>query len=209
MNRFLIALLAIGSAYTEALLQNDSRSFTPADRANAAPTHETSPNSALPVADFIIGAEDVLFINVWHEPDFTVTATVRSDGKITFPVVGDIQASGLTTTGLQKQITTELEKFVNEPHVTVIVQEINSQMVHVIGSVSKPGMYGVRSPITVIELLARAGGLAEFARPKEIMIIRVDAGKTRRFRFDYDRFISGQNFQQNITLRAGDVVVIP
>ncbi len=208
MNRFLIALLTIGSACTEALSQNRSATFTP-EPTNAAPVPQTSPNSRLPATDFAIGSEDVLFINVWHEPDFTVTATVRSDGKIGFPLIGDIQASGLTTEELQTRIAEGLDKFVQKPQVTVIVQEIHSQMVHVIGSIARPGMYDIRSPTTVMQLLARAGGLSETAKPKEIMIVRRIAGKTRRYRFDYDRYISGVNFQQNISLRSGDVIIIP
>ena len=209
MNRFLVALLTIGNVYTQAQAQDHFPGLTPSEGRNAAPTQKTSPNPRLPVGDFIIGAEDVLFINVWHEPDFTVTVTVRSDGKISFPLIGDIQASGLTTEELQKRLAVDLETFVQQPQVTVIVQEIHSQMVHVIGSVARPGMYDIRSPLSVMQVLARAGGLADTAKPREIMIIRTEAGKTRRFRFDYDRFISGENFQQNIALHAGDVIIIP
>jgi polysaccharide biosynthesis/export protein len=209
MNRFLIALLTIGNIYTQAQAQDHFPGLTPGEGGDAARTHETSPKSRLPVGDFIIGAEDVLHINVWHEPDFTVTVTVRSDGKISFPLIRDIQASGLTPEELQKHLAADLETFVQQPQITVIVQEIHSQMVHVIGSVARPGMYDIRSPLSVMQLLARAGGLADTAKPREIMIIRTEAGKPRRFRFDYDRFISGENFQQNITLHAGDVIIIP
>src|SRR5262249_26412862 len=138
MNRFLIALLTLGCGCTQALSQDHPTTLTSNVRANDVPTTKSSPNSNSmpPVSAFIIGPEDVLSINVWHEPDFTLRATVRSDGKISFPLMEDIQASGLTTEELQRQIASGLDKFVQQPQVTVIVEEIHSQMVHVIGSVA-------------------------------------------------------------------------
>jgi polysaccharide export outer membrane protein len=209
MNRFLVALLTVCSIFAEALSQAPSNNGDqPNRRTSTAQTDQSDPDSG-PVPDFIIGAEDVLFINVWHEPDFTVTVKVRSDGKISFPLLEDIQASGLTTNELQKRITDELNKLLNEPKVTVIVQEIHSHHVHVIGSVGRPGAYDIRGPLSVMELLARAGGLAESARPKGIVIVRTDGGRSRRFRFDYNRYVSGENLQQNISLRTGDVIIVP
>jgi polysaccharide export outer membrane protein len=213
MNRFFVALLMICGFYTQALSQIQSNNVVqpnavqPKEPNRTARTDQTVQKSTSTVPDFIIGSEDVLFISVWREPDFTVTARVRNDGKISFPLLDDIQASGLTTDKLQKQITAGLEKFVNEPQVTVIVQEIHSQMVHVMGSVPRPGAYDIRSPLNVVELLARAGGVAEPARA--IVIVRTEGIKTRRFRFDYERYVSGENLQQNIPLRPGDVIIVP
>jgi polysaccharide export outer membrane protein len=210
MNRFLIALVTIYSVCSPVFSQAPSDSVVqPPKQANREQTRDPSSNSTPQVPEFIIGAEDVLFISVWHEPDFTQTVFVRSDGKISFPLLGDVQASGLSANELQTRITEGLDKFVHEPQVTVIVQEIHSYMVHVIGSVPRPGMYDIRGPTSIMQLLARAGGLADYAKPKAIVIVRTDAGKIRRFRFDYDRFVSGENFQQNISLHAGDVIIVP
>src|SRR5215467_3267968 len=155
MNRFLIALLTICKVYAGGLSQTSSSDIVNPNPRSSSEINERTQQKSSPIADFIIGSEDVLFINVWHEPDFTVTVKVRNDGKISYPLLDDIQASGLTTDELQKEITAGLDKFVNEPQVTVIVQEIHSKVVNVIGSVGRPGVYDIRGPLTVIELIAR------------------------------------------------------
>jgi polysaccharide export outer membrane protein len=177
---------------------------------SAAQSPETQPRSAEQVPDFVIGSEDVLAINVWREPDFSTKAVVRPDGKISITLLPDIQAGGLTTKQVTERITKELQKYVTEPLVTVTVVEIRSQSVNVIGSVGRPGTYVIGSPVTLVQLLARAGGFTEVAKTREIMVVRTDNnGKTRRFRFNYETFSTGENFQQNITLRSGDVIIIP
>jgi len=159
--------------------------------------------------DYIVGPEDVLEISVWHEPDLTTKAVVRPDGKIGIPLLNDVQATGLVTKQLQEQITHGLAQFVADPHVSVIVVEIHSQVVHIIGNVARPGAYPLGGPLTVVELLARAGGLADFAKKEEIGIVRSEGGKSRRFVFNYKAFIEAKNFLQNIPLRSGDVVIVP
>jgi polysaccharide biosynthesis/export protein len=160
--------------------------------------------------DFIIGLEDVLSVNVWKEPDFSVReVVVRPDGRISLPLIGDIQASGLTTKQLQEQISKLMEKFVDVPNVTVVVLKIVSQSVSVIGQVAKPGPYYLGSPLTVLDVLARAGGFREEAKTKKITIIRKESKKTTHFRFNYSEVSKGQNLQQNIVLMNGDVVVVP
>jgi polysaccharide export outer membrane protein len=161
------------------------------------------------VQDFVIGPEDVLMINVWREPDFTTKAVVRPDGKISIALLDDIQAGGLTTKEVAERVTKALQKYLTEPIVTVVVAEIRSQSVNVIGAVARPGTYPIGSPLTIVQLLARAGGFTESAKPREIVIVRTEAGKTRRFRFNYDTFTTGENFQQNILLHGGDVIIIP
>src|SRR5215831_19955586 len=153
MNRFLVVLLSISSMYAGLWQSSSSDIAVPNRHSSAVPDEHAHQKATLSLPDFIIGSEDVLFINVWHEPDFTVTVKVRSDGKISFPLLEDIQASGLTTNELQKRITDKLDKLVNEPKVTVIVQEIHSHQVHVIGSVARPGVYDIKGPLTVMELL--------------------------------------------------------
>ncbi len=170
---------------------------------------DTPPNASLDVEPFVIGPQDVLAIDVWREADLTVKSTVRPDGKIGLPLLGDFQAAGLTTTELKDRIAEGYKQYVSAPQVTVIVVEVHSHVVHVTGSVAKPGIYQIGGPLTVIELLARAGGLSEFAKSRDIVVIRTDGGKTRRFRFNYNSFVDGDNLQQNIPLRSGDMIVVP
>lgn len=159
--------------------------------------------------NFIIGPEDVLAISVWREPDLTTRAIVRPDGKIGIPLLGDVLASGLTAKELQDRISEGLAKFLKDPLVSVVVVEIHSQMVHILGAVGRPGSYALGGPLTIVELLSRAGGLAEFSKSDEIVIVRSERGRTRRFIFNYKLFVEGKNLQQNIPLQNGDVVLIP
>jgi polysaccharide export outer membrane protein len=167
------------------------------------------PNSDTP-DEFIIGPEDVLSIFVWHEPDLTNKVTVRPDGKIGLPLLNDIQASGLTPKRLQENITESLKRFLTTgPQVSVVVQEIRSQVIYITGAVAKTGVYPLGGPTTVMEALVRAGGVAEFAKAEEIQILRKNGDKPRRFRFNYKTFSEGKDYQQNIQLRNGDMVIVP
>lgn len=159
--------------------------------------------------EFIIGPEDVLSVFVWHEPELTNKVIVRPDGKIGIPLLNDVQASGLTPKQLQENITEGLKKFVTGPQVSVVVQEIRSQNVYVTGAITRPGAYTLGGPMTIMELLVRAGGIAEFAKAEEIQILRKDGDKPRRFRFNYKTFSDGKDYQQNIQLQNGDMVIVP
>jgi polysaccharide export outer membrane protein len=172
-----------------------------------------SPGGALADAnasdDFVIGAEDVLEIKVWREPDLTTRAVVRPDGKIGVTLLGDVQASGLSATQLKDAVTSKLERFLEQPEVSVVVVEIHSQSVHLIGAVSRPGAYALGGPLTVVELLARAGGLAETAKADQIAIVRQRGrGELERIPFNYKEFLEGKNLHSNIQLKNGDVVVV-
>jgi len=158
--------------------------------------------------DFIIGPEDVLEIKVWREPDLATKAIVRPDGKISVTLLGDVQASGLTTTQLSSFITKELSRFVVEPEVSVVVNEIHSRLVHLIGAVNRPGAYALTAPLTVVELLSRAGGLAETAKNEDITVVRIESDKTFRIPFNYKSFIEGKDLGSNIPLKNGDVVLV-
>jgi polysaccharide export outer membrane protein len=161
-------------------------------------------------ADFIIGLEDTLSVNVWKEPELSVKdVLVRPDGKISLPLVGDIMASGLTPKQLQDRISERMREFVAAPSVTVVVLKIASQSVSIVGQVAKPGIYYLGSPLTVLELLARAGGFREEAKTKKIAIVRKEGGQTKYFSFNYKEVSSGQKLNQNIVLRNGDVVIVP
>jgi polysaccharide export outer membrane protein len=160
--------------------------------------------------NFVIGLEDVLAINVWREPELSVKEIiVRPDGKISIPLIGDIQASGFTPKQLQERITEKLKEFVASPSVTVVVLKIASQSVSIVGQVAKPGVYYLGSPLTVLELLARAGGFREEANKKNISIVRKEGGRTVSFRFNFKDVSKGKNLQQNIILENGDVVIVP
>lgn len=160
--------------------------------------------------DFIIGLEDILAVNVWREPELSVAEViVRPDGKISLPLIGDIQAGGLTTKQLQDSITEALKEYVAAPTVSVVVSRIASLTVSVQGQVAKPGIYYLGSPMTVLELLARAGGIGEYANQKNIAVIRKVDDKTRYFKFNYKDVSRGKNLQQNIILQNGDIVIVP
>jgi polysaccharide export outer membrane protein len=166
-------------------------------------------NAAASVPDeFVIGPEDVLEIKVWREPDLTTRAVVRPDGKIGVTLLGDIQASGLTSTDLKTSITSKLGRYLEQPEVSVVVVEIHSQAVHLIGSVGRPGAYTLGGPLTVVELLARAGGLAEGAKADQISIVRQKGKEYERIPFNYKEFLEGKNLRNNIQLKSGDVVVV-
>jgi polysaccharide biosynthesis/export protein len=159
---------------------------------------------------YVIGASDMLAINVWKEPDVTRTVPVRSDGKISLPLVGEIQASGRTPLQLEQDITDKLKTYISEPEVTVMVQESKSQKFNILGMVSKPGSYTLDSSTTVLDAIALAGGFRDFAKKKNIYILRKDTlGQPQRIPFNYKDVIAGKNPQQNIALQADDTIVIP
>jgi polysaccharide export outer membrane protein len=173
---------------------------------NPAPS---APAASVP-EDFVIGLEDVLSINVWKEPEHSVKeVVVRPDGKISIPLIGEILASGLTPKQLQVRISEQMKEYLEAPNVTVIVLRIASQSVSIVGKVTKPGVYFLGSPITVLELLARSGGFREDANIKKIAIIRKEGERTSYFPFNYKEVSKGQRLQQNIILKNGDEVIVP
>ena len=159
--------------------------------------------------DYVIGPEDLLEISVWREPELTTKTVVGTDGKIGIPLLSDVQASGLTTRQLREHLQQQFAEYVHGPQVSVTVMDSRSQVVHIIGGVARPGSYRLGGALTVMELVARAGGLVDFANKEEITIVRSEGGKTHREIFNYKRFVEGKNLQQNILLRNGDVVVVP
>jgi polysaccharide export outer membrane protein len=156
-----------------------------------------------------IGPQDVLKIDVWREDQLTRVAPVRPDGKITLPLLNDVQAAGLTPMELAGSIQEDLKKFINNPQVTVSVMEINSRRIYVTGEVSKAGAYGLLPHMTVLQALSSSGGFTQFARLKNIYVLRTENGKQVKVPFNYKEAISGKNPEQNIELRPGDVIVVP
>jgi polysaccharide export outer membrane protein len=164
-----------------------------------------------PPAHYVIGPDDVLSIVFWRDKDMSADVVVRPDGKISLPLLNDIQAGGLTPAELRDAVHTEALRFVEEPTVTVIVKQIKSRKLFITGQVDKPGSYALGGPTTVLQLIAMAGGLKEFADGGHILITRTDTASRRQvgFRFNYEQVLSGKNLQQNIELKPGDTVIVP
>jgi polysaccharide export outer membrane protein len=156
-----------------------------------------------------IGPQDVLKIDVWREDQLTRIVPVRPDGKVTLPLLNDMQAAGLTPMELAGFIREELKKFINNPQVTVSVMEINSRRIYVTGEVTKAGAYGLLPHMTVLQALSSSGGFTQFARLKNIYVLRTENGKQIKLPFNYKEAITGKNPEQNIELQPGDVIVVP
>lgn len=166
--------------------------------------------AADPSHPYVIGNGDLLAINVWNEPDFKQSIPVRPDGKISLPLIGGIQAAGLTPQELQGAIAARLNAYINHPTVTVLVQQINSRNFNILGRVMKPGTYPLSTSMTVLDAIAAAGGFQDFAKQKDIYVLRHKAhGGEDRFSFNYKNVIKGKHMDQNITLEPHDTVVVP
>jgi polysaccharide export outer membrane protein len=161
-----------------------------------------------PANAYQIGPEDVLDISVWKNPELSKTMPVRPDGKVSLPLVNDIQAAGLTPSDLRDQLTARLAEFVPAPEVSVIVREVHSRKVAVVGAVKTPGRYELKSPMTVLEVIALAQGLTDFATRDRIVILRQEGGTTTRIPFNYRKIADGSP-QENFFVRPGDIVVVP
>ena len=160
-------------------------------------------------SDYVIGPEDMLQISVWKNESLSRQLPVRPDGKISMPLLHDIQASGLTPMQLRDKIATALAEFMPNPEVSVTVLEVRSYRVSVLGEVQRPGVLQLKAPTTILEAIALAGGFRDFASPSKIVIFRKDnGGQTQRLRFNYNRAV-GAAGEDNVTLRSGDVVVVP
>lgn len=159
--------------------------------------------------NYMIGAQDVLDISVWKEPELTLSVPVRPDGKISIPLLNDVQAAGLTPTQLAMRITTDLKKFVTNPQVTIIVTQINSQRIYILGEVNRAGAYPLLPQMTMLQALSSAGGFTQFANLKKIYMFRVEDGKQVKYPFNYKDVVNGKRPDENVILRAGDTLVVP
>jgi polysaccharide export outer membrane protein len=159
---------------------------------------------------YVIGADDVLSINVWKEPEVSRTVPVRSDGKISVPLAGELQASGETPRQLEKELASKLQSFISEPEVTVIVTEVKSQKFNILGQVARPGTYPLTNASTVLDAIAIGGGFRDFAKQKSIYVLRQNQdGGQSRLPFNYKEVIKGKNSAQNIKLQPRDTIVVP
>ncbi|MGA2718346.1 MAG: polysaccharide biosynthesis/export family protein [Candidatus Acidiferrales bacterium] len=194
-----LALLAVSSA-AAAGQQAGKAPATGGTGAASAAAKSADPN-------YVIGPQDVLDISVWKEEQLTKTVPVRPDGKISMPLLNDVQAAGLTPTQLAGQITESLKKFVTDPQVTIIVREINSQRIYMLGEVVRAGAYPLLPNMTVLQALSSGGGFTQFANVKKIYVLRVENGKQQKFPFNYKHALESPD--ENIMLKAGDTIVVP
>jgi len=187
-----------------------ARPQQPAAQAAAAAKSTTgTATSAKPSADYTIGVGDVLNIVFWREQELSGEVVVRPDGKITVPLIKDVMALGLTPAQLQAELETAARRFIQEPNVTVSVRTINSRNVYITGNVVRPAAYPLNGPTTVLQFIAQAGGVLEFAKADEIVIMRKENGKDISFKFNYNDVKKAKNLSQNIELKPGDTVIVP
>jgi|RhiMetdeSRZDD1v2_1073273.scaffolds.fasta_scaffold1280561_1 polysaccharide biosynthesis/export protein len=180
------------------------------ETATQSPSTAGSPAASVEVpSDYVIGPEDVLSVVYWFDKDLSTDVSVRPDGKISLPLLNDIQAAGLTPTQLRQRLFEESKRFIQDPNVSVVVKQINSRKAFITGEVSKPGPYPLISPTTVLQLIAMAGGLKDYARSKNIIIVRNENGRTTTFPFNYKEVVASKNLRQNIELKPGDTVIVP
>lgn len=203
----MIAYCAAGllAAAQESSSKKESK---PAVKAASAPD-ESKAVAATTDPAYVIGEEDVLNINVWKDPEVSRTVPVRPDGKISLPLINDVQAAGLSPAQLGMAITEKLRKFMADPQVTVIVTQINSRRVYIVGEVNRAGAFPMLPNMTVLQALSSAGGFTQFANLKGIYVLRSEDGKQNRFPFSYKDVIKGQRTEQNIVLKPGDTIVVP
>ncbi|HEX4020246.1 MAG TPA: polysaccharide biosynthesis/export family protein [Acidobacteriaceae bacterium] len=198
MKRWLSILFVLSMFTLPGMAKDKNKTVTPSVSA-----------SATIGPDYKIGVSDVLAINVWKEPDISRSLSVRPDGFITLPLIGDIKAAGKTPNGLRDALVIALRKYIDSPQVTVIVTEARSQRFNVLGQVTRPGAYALNNGTGVLDALAIAGGLREFAKKNKIYVLRVVNGERMRIPYNYKAVLSGKSDSSELLLQAGDTVVVP
>jgi polysaccharide biosynthesis/export protein len=206
--------LQFGIAVTLLTIVSPAWTQDKADKNQSAQTQTSTPDAerqkpATGDPNYVIGGQDVLDVSVWKEAELTRTVPVRPDGKISLPLLNDVQAAGLTPTQLAAQLTESLKKFVTNPQVTVIVVQINSQRIYILGEVTRAGAYPLLPGMTILQGLSSAGGFTQFANLKKIYMFRMENGKQVKYPFNYKDVISGKAAEENIVLKAGDTIVVP
>ena len=179
--------------------------FSPTVFAQSGPA---APAVALPPG-YVIGPEDVLGVVFWREPEISGDVTVRPDGRITLPLIGELVAQGLRPDQLRDQVQKAAVKFVSDPNVSVVIRQINSRKVFITGKVTTPGTFSLAGPRNVMQIIALAGGLNEYADAKNITVLRNQEGRSQSFKFNYKEVARGKKLEQNIQLEPGDTVVVP
>jgi polysaccharide export outer membrane protein len=202
-------LISVLTLAISASAQQNAGSKQPSQPGAPAVVTEVSKPAATTDGNYVIGPQDVLDISVWKEPEVSRVVPVRPDGKISLPLLNDVQAAGLTPAALASQITESLKKYVTNPQVTVIITTINSQRVYLLGEVTRPGAFPMIPGMTVLQAVSSGGGFTQFARTKGIYVLRNENGKQVKYPFNYKDVISGKKPEQDIALKAGDTIVVP
>jgi polysaccharide biosynthesis/export protein len=198
------------STYLRGQSASDPDKSSPAPVPQALSTNSADSATKPHSSTFVIGNDDVLAISVWKEPEISRSIPVRSDGKISLPLVGEVQAAGSTPLKLEQDIAARLKNYIEEPEVTVIVQQVNSQKFNILGQINKPGSYPLTNSPTVLDAIAIAGGFRDFAKQKGIYVLRQNPDGTQsRLPFNYKEVVKGQNTAQNMKLQPRDTIVVP
>ena len=206
MKKWLVRMALIVLIATSCVYSQDAQKTPPASGTTAKPAPEAKSASA---EEYRIGPQDLVRIDVWKEPDISRTIPVRPDGKISLPLMNDVQAAGLTAMELAGSIREGLSKYITSPQVTVTVTEINSRRVYVTGEVMRPGAQPLLPNMTALQALTSAGGFTQFAKTKSIYILRNEDGKQVKHPFNYKAVLDGKHPEDNIQLQPGDVIVVP
>jgi polysaccharide export outer membrane protein len=196
-------------------LAQDAPAQPPANSASDKTASDKTPDKTMTAAsnsqggpEYVIGPEDVLHIAVWKEAEMTANLPVRPDGKISLPLLDDVQASGLTPKQLAASVTEKLKKYIADPRVTVIVTQINSKRIYLVGEVLHVGVMPMSPNMTVLQALSSAG-FSQFANTKRIYVLRTEKGKQQKLPVDYRKLVKGEQMEQNYVLQPGDTIVVP
>jgi len=206
---FLLPAILTLSPPTRAQGTDKQASMDASSQKTDATSKANNPVSTTTDAEYKIGPQDMVRIDVWKEPEISRTIPVRPDGKISLPLLNDVQASGLTTLELGKAIHDGLTKYLTNPEVTVTVTEINSRRVYITGEVTRAGAFPLLPNMTVLQALSSAGGFTQFAKLKSIYVLRNEGGKQVKHPFSYKEVVKGKNREENILLQPGDIIVVP
>jgi polysaccharide biosynthesis/export protein len=203
-----LACLLLLSLVASGMWAQDNAGDTSAAKPSKPPVPEVQVSGAGVPSDYVIGADDTLRISVWKEADMSVTLPVRPDGKISMPLLDDVQAAGLTPMQLGVSIREKLKKYIADPRVTIVVTAMNSQRIYVLGEVTHTGAMALLPNMTVLQALSSAG-FTQFANMKAVYVLRTQDGKQTKIPFNYKDAIKGRGNQQNIVLKPGDTIVVP
>lgn len=204
-----VGVVLLPHAVTSAQTPAGSRTVTASSTIGVQAHAQPSDKEVEVPADYKIGSDDVLNIVFWREPDMSAEVVVRPDGKISLPLINEVQALGHTPEELRTVLMTQAKRFIADPNVAVVVRQIHSRKVFITGHVERPGSYPLGGPTTVLQLIALAGGLREYADSKHIVIMRSDSGRSVSLPFNYNDISKRKNLQQNVELRPGDTVIVP
>jgi polysaccharide export outer membrane protein len=210
-----LAALAAALAVAASATASAQTASTQAAPPHAAPPPASTATAAAPKpgltppADYVIGPDDQLSIYFWRDKELSADVVVRPDGKISLPLLNDVQAAGFTPEQLRLHVTEDAKRFIEDPTATVVVRQINSRKVFITGEVEKPGPYPLTAPTTVLQLISMAGGLKEYANGKKIVVMRTENGRQMGYPFNYKDVINRKNMKQNIDLKPGDTILVP